>query len=299
MKNRTLHLFNPTFDFSLINNTSKLLTSVDTKINFDEYHTSLGDMSSGDIISVAKNFHTINFVPLQFDQSSDTYKETVILLNYFSWFKNVTNFVRKDALSFDHPSIHHRPDTPVLWVFGCSHSHGVGLLPDEKTFGKITAESLNLPLMQISKPGSSSNWSTRNLFAADIRSSDIVVWQLTSPDRITQFNGHVTEEIMLARTNNRYLLEVFDANQNFFNQINLLNFGAKYLRSRGVKFVVTSILPKIEKHYEYLLEYSKYPEYCCTPECNLDLGTDQVHVGPLSHNAIAQRILNHIQCLYD
>ena len=299
MKNRTLHLFNPTFDFSLINNTSKLLTSVDTQINFDEYHTSLGDMSSGDIISVAKNFHTINFVPLQFDQSSDTYKETVILLNYFSWFKNVTNFVRKDALSFDHPSIHNRPDTPVLWVFGCSFSHGVGLLPDEKTFGKITAESLNLPLMQISKPGSSSNWSTRNLFAADIRSSDIVVWQLTSPDRITQFNGHVTEEIMLARTNNRYLLEVFDANQNFFNQINLLNFGAKYLRSRGVKFVVTSILLNIEKHYEYLLEYSKYPEYCCTPGCRLDLGTDQVHVGPLSHNAIAQRILNHIQCLYD
>jgi hypothetical protein len=151
--------------------------------------------------------------------------------------------------------------------------------------------------MQVSRPGSSANWSTRNLFAADIRPDDIVVWQLTSPGRITQFDGEVTKEIMLSYTNNRYLLEVFDSQQNFFNQINLLNFGTKFLRSLGIKFVVISILPKIEKYYQYLTEYSKCPEYCFTPDY-IDYGVDRVHAGPLSHQAIAQRILNHVQCLY-
>lgn len=299
MKNKTLHLIEPTFDFSLINSTSTLLTSGDTLINFDEYHTSLGDMSSADIISVLENFHTINFVPSQYDQSSEIYKETVILLNYISWFKTVTNFRRQPAVAFESLLAQDRPNTPVLWVFGCSHSHGVGLLPNQKTFGKITAEALNLPLMLISRPGSSLNWSTRNLIAADIRPGDTVIWQITSPDRITQFDGSVAKEIMLARTDNPYLLEVFDSNQVFFNQINLLNFGIRYLRHRGIKFVMISMLPKIEKYYEYVNEYTKYPEYCYTPGCDLDFGTDQQHVGPLSHRAIAHRILNHVQCLYD
>jgi hypothetical protein len=299
MKNRTLHLIEPTFDFRSINNTSVLLTSVNALINLDEYHTSLGDMNPSDIIAVAEHFHTINFVTTQFDQSSDIYKETVILLNYFSWFKNVTNFIPNPAVSFEYVLPHHRPDNPVLWVFGCSHSYGVGLRPNEKTFGKIAAELLNLPLISISKPGSSLNWSTINLMSADIRPGDTVIWQITSPDRIPQFNGHTVKEVILARTDNRYLLEVFDANQVFFNQINLLNFGVKYLRSHNIKFVMISISPKVEKHYEYITEYVKYPEYCYTPECGLDFGTDQQHLGPLSHQAIAQHILNHVQCLYD
>ena len=47
--------------------------------------------------------------------------------------------------------------------------------------------------------------------------------------------------------------------------------------------------------YDYLLEYSKYPEYCHTPGCNIDFAIDRAHAGPLSHKAIAQRLLDHVQ----
>jgi hypothetical protein len=252
-------------------------------------------MSSSDIIKISNNFSTINFVDEKFDQSSDIYKETVVLLNYLSWSKNVTNFSVDLPISFADPIVNNRPTGPALWVFGCSHSHGVGLLPDEKRFGEIVAESLNLPLMLISKPGSSLNWSTRNLVASDIKIGDVVIWQLTTPHRVSQYNGVETTEIMLARSTDRCLLEIFDDDQVFFNHINLLNFGVRYLRSIGVKFVIVSLLPKLENFfYEYLVEYSKYPEYCYTPDCQLDLGTDRVHVGPLSHQALAQRLLDHI-----
>jgi hypothetical protein len=292
---KTLHITEPTFDFGVINKTSTLLTSIDVLLDSNEYHTSLGDMSSSDIIKISDNFSTINFVDEKFDQSSDIYKETVVLLNYLSWSKNVTNFTVDTPVSFADPMVNLRPIEPTLWVFGCSHSHGIGLLPDEKRFGEIVAKSLNLPLTLISKPGSSLGWSTRNLVAADIKSNDLVIWQLTTPHRTSQYDGVVAKEIMLARSNNRCLLEVFDDNQVFFNHINLLNFGVRYLRNIGVKFIIISILPKLKNlFYDYLVEYSKYPEYCYTPGCQLDLGIDQVHAGPLSHKALAQQLLDHI-----
>lgn len=292
---KTLHITEPTFDFSVINKTSTLLTSIDVLLDSNEYHTSLGDMSSADIIKISNNFPTINFVDRKFNRSSDIYKETVILLNSLSWSKNVTNFTINLPISFADPMVITRPDGPALWVFGCSHSHGVGLLPDEKRFGEIVAASLNLPLVLISNPGSSLSWSLRNLMASNIKSNDVVIWQLTTPHRISQYNGINTKEILLARSDNRCLLEVFDDNQVFFNHINLLNFGVRYLRSTGVKFIISSILPELGKFfYDYLVEYSKYPEYCYTPGCQIDFGTDQIHAGPLSHNAIAQRLLDHI-----
>ena len=292
---KTLHIIGPTFDFGVIKKNSTLLTSVNVPLDSNEYHTSLGDMSSSDLIKISNNFSTINFVDEMFDHSSDIYKETVILLNSLSQSKHVTNFKVGLPISFADPIVNNRPNGPALWVFGCSHSHGVGLRPGEKKFSEIVAESLNLPLMLISKPGSSLNWSTRNLMASDIKPNDVVIWQLTTPHRVSQYNGTNITEIVLAHSSNRYLIEVFDDNQVFFNHISLLNFGTRYLRSMGVKFIIVSLLPKLEKFfYDYLIEYSKYPEYCYTPGCQIDVSTDQMHPGPLSHKALAQRLLDHI-----
>jgi hypothetical protein len=297
MKSRILHIICPTLNFNLVNKNSVLLTSSTKLIELDEYHTSLGEMPPGEIIKLSSEFSTINFVKEKFDKSTDTYKETVVLLNYLSSFKNVTNFTVEPCVSFTELDIKKRTSSPTLWVFGCSHGHGAMLLPWQKNFGQVMAESLNMPLNLITKNGSSLSWSIRHLVSADIQSDDLVVLQLTTPHRTSCYDGKKVDEIMLARTKNRHLLEVFDEQQVFFNQINLLNVGVNYLRRVGVKFVITSILSK-ENMYDYLLEYSKYPEYCHTPDCNIDFAIDRAHAGPLSHKAIAQRLLDHVQLSY-
>jgi len=38
-----------------------------------------------------------------------------------------------------------------------------------------------------------------------------------------------------------------------------------------------------------------YPEYCSNYDLRLDYGTDGIHAGPLNHQAIAQRLLDHIK----
>jgi hypothetical protein len=292
MKNKTLHLIEPEFDFGLINSTSTLLTSIDTPLTFDEYHTSVGDIDPNSIIKIADDFSTINFVKENWDFSSPTYKETVILLNYFSWFKNVTNFSRDPMVLFNDIKIKQRPDSPVLWVFGCSHSHGVGLLPGQQNFGDVVSESLGLPLMLVSRPGSSLSWSTKNLMAADIRSEDTVIWQITTPHRVSRHDG----EVQLSASRSRALLEVFDDQQIFFDHVNLIKLGVAYLRKTKAKFSLCSILNQNDMFYDYLIEYSKYPEYCHSPGVEIDKSFDNLHSGPLSHKALAQRLLNHIQC---
>jgi hypothetical protein len=282
-----------------LSTTSRLLTSADTVIDFDEYHTSLGDMTASDIIKVSSNFSTINLVKEGFDQSSDIYKETMVLLTYLSSFNHVTNFVADPCISFTDIEVKSRDDEPTLWVFGCSHSYGYVLNKStEKNFGRILSESTNLPLRLVAKGGSSINWSLRHIVEADIRPSDLVVWQITTPCRISCYDGDIVKEVILPNTKNRHLLEVFDDNQQFFNQINFLNFGVQYLRRIGVKFAITSIWQEGSLMYDYLNEYSKYSEYCYAPNCHIDLGFDKLHVGPLSHRAIAQRILDHVQSLY-
>jgi hypothetical protein len=299
MKNKILHIIAPTFDFNTVNNHSVLLASLNQSLDCDEYHTSLADMSPTDIIKISNYFSTINYVKNGFDERTDTYKETMVLLNYLSSINCVKNFKVSPRVLFTDVDVTTRTDDPTLWVFGCSHAHGWGLLPTEKNFAQLMSESLGLPLNQITKPGSSLHWSVRHLLAANVRQDDLIVWQLTTPPRLSTYHNNQVDEVLLSHTKNKYLLEVFHNEQLFFNQITLFNFGMSYLRQIGVKFVVTSILPKQDNMYDYLNEYSKQTEYCYIPEYKIDLASDLQHVGPLSHNNIAHCLINHVQLLYN
>lgn len=295
---KTLHIFEPTFDVSPMVPNSILLTSTDQALNHNQYHTSVVDLPVGDIIAMAKLFDQIQLIDHGFDKSSATWMETKLVLNYLCHSHCVLNYHCDLPLTFtSHSGITSKDIGKKLWIFGCSHSHGTGLIDINHRFGQLLAEQLNLPVNFVTKPGSSLQWSLRHLLNATISTQDVVVWQVTTPHRLTLYQN-TTREVMLAASNDRCLLEVFNDQQVFFHHCSLIDYGVKYLRAKNIKFVIASILNQQALFYNYLEQYSKYPEYCYMPECNLDLATDQLHVGPLSHKAIAQRLLNHLQ-LYD
>ena len=297
---KTLHLFNPVVDFGLINSTSVLITNTNTKVVADQYHTSLGDLSAEEIISMSKHFDVVNFVQDQFDINSDLYRETVLLLQFLKHRCCVTNFHGGRAVVFTdaNQQLSRHNNDPVVWVFGCSHSAGVGLLPKEKSFGVLLGEAIGIPSKIIAKGGSSTHWSFRHLVEADIQQQDTVVWQLTTPERLTLFQNCQSVEAQLR--NSRELLKVYNDDILFFNQLSMLQAGAKYLRSKKCKFVITSILAGSNQYRSrYLHEYLTHPEYCYSPDYIVDFGTDGVHVGPLSHQALAKCLLDHVQLLYD
>jgi hypothetical protein len=292
MTERILYLTKSTFDFSQVDPTSQLITKVQENLPPGTYHTSLGDLTVAEIIHIAAQFNHIKFEYQGFDCDSDVYRESLSLYKYL--IKHSISPVIETEQFTDHSGISNRSTQPTLWVFGCSHSHGVGLRPNELNYGQLLSRSLNMPLKLITKPGSSLHWSYRHLFNSPISPQDIVIWQLTTPGRVSKFNGKQVNEFVLNNTKDRKLIDSITLEQLYFTQISFLNTGVRFLQALKCKFILTSII-NFGSDYDYVSEYVKYPEYCSNYGLHLDYGTDGIHAGPLSHQAIAQRLSDHIQ----
>lgn len=296
---KILHITHPSFHISTINHRSVLIDSISDTLPNEEYYTSLGDISAADILTISKHFDLINFIPHGFDTTEPIYHETIILLTYLQHKIQVNNLTINPLNTFvDNTDITFRPTGPTMWVFGCSHSHGIGLLPNELRYSDILSRELNLPLKSITKPGSSTRWALRHLINASIQSDDLVIWQITTPGRIS-LAGTPPTELMLSTSPNQHLLEVYTDDQIYFDHMSPINYGVQYLRAKDVNFVLTSIEVASALFYDYKKEYVKYKEYCYSPGFNVDTGTDGVHFGGLSHKNLALSLLNHIHYNYD
>lgn len=280
-----------------VNGRSVLLDKIPGYLPNDEYHTSVADMSPKDILTIAKKFDSINFISDNFTIDDSLYKETIILLTYLQHHLPVANFTADSSTTFVDFDVSTRSNDPTLWIFGCSHSHGCGLPDNALPYGKIISNELDMPLNLITKPGSSTRWSLRHLINASIRATDLVVWQITTPDRIS-LPGTPPIEVMLSHSTDRTLLTTYTDEQIYFDHLSLINYGVQYLRAKGIKFLLTSIEQDSSLFYEYKKEYVKYKEYCYSPGFNVDLSTDNIHFGEISHKNLAFSLLNHVQCMY-
>lgn len=299
MKNKILYITHPEFDIQEINLQSILLNNITLELSDNAYHTSLGDLSPKDIISMLPLFDKLCFIENKFSKESKIYKETIILLTYAGHHIVVENFNASAPLTFiQDQSIFTRPATPVLWVFGCSHSHGIGLLPEQKRYGDIISSKLDMPLKLISMPGSSIRWSLRHLLNANIQPNDIVIWQITTPERVSLYDTSV-HEVLLASTKDKNLLATLTDEQIFFDHLSLINYGVNFLRAKNIKFALTSIERISSLFYNYKQEYVKYKEYCYAPGFDVDLGTDNLHFGEISHKNLALSLLDHIRDRYE
>ena len=291
-----LYITHPTFNFNLVNTNSKLLNQININLTSPEYHTSLGDLTVHELLSIIRNFDSVEYVNNNFVDGEEITVDTLNFLSFVNTQLHVKNFSdTNNVLSFaEHPDINSSYSKSTLWVYGCSHSHGTGLNDSSETYGSHLAKELNLPLKLITKPGSSTHWSLRQLVNSNLKKDDIVVWQITSPYRLSFFNGKHVQEIVLSNSNNRTLIETYSDEQCFFLQLSYVNIGIQYLRSIGVKFIVLSVDSRdMEFNYGYL----KYPEFYCATNFAVDWGSDNLHFGPLSHKNLANTLLNRVQLL--
>jgi hypothetical protein len=187
----------------------------------------------------------------------------------------------------------------MLWVFGCSHSFGIGLRKDEKNYGTLLSEKLNIPLKLVARGGTSTHFSLRHLVNANLNERDIVVWQITTAERFSYKEQNVVFECLLSLRPKQKFIDFFTDEQLYFQQLSFLNIGINYLRAKKVKFVITSIVAQSSYTIPLINEYIKYPEYCIAPNYAIDKGTDNLHAGPLSHQNLSNFLYNHIQCIYE
>jgi hypothetical protein len=286
-----LHITHPALDLQTIDPRSTLISGRLPEKLPDVAHTSLGDLHAGDIIDLAAKYHELQFHDQFFDIDSDIFQETQLLLNFLQHRNIIKNFKKPSPVEFYQNTGYHHKD-PCLWVFGCSHSYGVGLEPLQR-YGQLLADRLGLPLILVAEPGSSLTWSLDQIHRSDIKESDLVIWQITTPYRKLKFDVSPKHVMLSSRASHCYL-EVFTNQQVFFDHVSMIRQGINYLRSKHIRFAMTSLDSK-DYYYQYLKEYTRYPEYCYTPEIWKDRASDGLHPGPLSNSALADRLFIHLQ----
>jgi len=286
---KILYLVSPTVDFNSVKPESVFLNSTSACNNSKYFHTSLHDMPVEKILLLAPEFDKIDIWVPGFDINSDVYKETLLLHSYLS--SHITKDAEKTFLT--DIKCQERYHSRCVWVFGCSHSYGVGLESDESNYGELLAKSLDLPLRLVAKPGSSLQWSTRHLFSSAIESQDIVIWQITSPDRVTRFDGTKVQELQLTQCKDRSIIDSLPDTQIYFEHFSLIDYGVRYLKSIGCTFRLISFIGKRNYHeLDYLSRYMNYKEYCPTTDLFVDCGTDRLHPGPITHKNLALRLVD-------
>lgn len=298
---RILRLVEPTYNYNLVNKSSILLTSrqqINDSVN--EYHTSLGDMDAGVILDAVSQFDVVELVADHYDQSSALFVETLILLNYLSHRMPVVGMAKQNPVDFlSDIDLSRNNNHSMLWVFGCSHTFGVGLEHSHQRYADLVAAQLNMPVKVVAKPGSSVDWSFRHLVNCEISNKDTVVWQITTLPRFTKkttFDNSFTE-VSLKQAHKADVLFWTDE-QLFYKHLSTVNAGIKHLRSIGCKISMISLNEFSDLDYRCIMEYSKYPEYCFMPDSICDYGNDHIHFGPATHQNIATGLVKHMESSY-
>lgn len=189
-------------------------------------------------------------------------------------------------------------DDTCLWIAGCSFSSAIGVKPIER-WSSLVAKELNLSEINLAKPGSSIWFSSDQILRADIQKGDLVVWGLTSTDRLDFFYNNAPQSWSLSTIlkkdkwpSNYISLEYFNGDSPCFMAIRQILQVINYCNKIGANLYIINFLDKeLSNMLDNILDLSMfYPM-----ENFIDLGTDGAHPGPLQHKEYAKEIIKFIQ----
>lgn len=190
-----------------------------------------------------------------------------------------------------------------LWVVGCSISHGVGVEEHEK-YGSLLANELNMPVSFLTANGSSTIWAADQILRSDICSGDIVIWGLPHSGRFPYYDTrlhHVVggyykqhpsfdsiipiEELDSANTQYRSIISVHQVNQ--------------YCKKIGANLLICGMVVG-DNFLPYVYNLPNYLQFYGYPDLSpgnryLDLGTDKLHPGPLTHQWYCENIIKKLK----
>lgn len=175
-----------------------------------------------------------------------------------------------------------------LWVAGCSISHGMGVMSDQR-YGHLLSHHLQRPVSFLTQSGSSISWAADQLLRADIRAGDIVVWGITSEYRQTSLiNGIIKHQPFWNREVSDSRSER-DLEKFFYLGLIAVHQVRNHLDKIGARLVLLPLLCS----ENIKLRLLHCAEYCAVPyaENFIDLGTDHKHPGAQQHMAYADIVM--------
>jgi hypothetical protein len=162
-----------------------------------------------------------------------------------------------------------------LVTFGCSHTHGQGILPEDrfyrvegsneinfskKSWAAQLADMLGAELLNLSRPGSANNEITKKILSYKPREGDIVAVAWTYFTRHTVFREHLNDvncDVLPTYENHRFFkdyklkqayYELHDDYNLALKDTMLVDHGYRILNSLGVPFVCNFV------NYRFILD---------------------------------------------
>lgn len=219
-----------------------------------------------------------------------------------------------------HPSP--RSNDPLLWVVGCSITHGVGVRAHER-WGQLVANHLHIEPVFLTQPGSSNEWAATQILVSDIRPDDIVLWGLTTPNRFLYYDDsgnpkHVLGSLFndLPEFSKIFHIESLVDNNLAYKTISYIHQVENFLSKIGCKFKIGNLIPGlpehanlIKNHFEnnsnFFVAYSNVLsrtepsilERLLPPKQSqfIDLGNDGIHPGVTQHQEYARMFIEKLK----
>ena len=199
-------------------------------------------------------------------------------------------------------------DTPQLWCVGWSISHGIGVTPTER-YGYLISKKLETPCSFLTRPGAAIDWAADQILRSDIRKGDIVIWGITSTNRLT----FVHENKLIPGITTRSYEGIPNLNS-IVPERTLLSQNTVYKHIYSIKQVINfckkcqatllmiGLIPS-DNTIRYLATLPEYHHYQSPQKYNNliwtrffeDYGEDGEHPGPIQHKLYADFILDLIQ----
>jgi len=197
---------------------------------------------------------------------------------------------------------------PQLWIAGCSFSEAIGVSETEN-YGYLLSKQLNMPVTNLARHGSNISWSADQILRSNIIAGDIVVWGITHWERFSYVHKGIVDfitpinNLKKSKNFNISINELFSEN-NLHQQLCTILQVENYCKKIDAKLRCYNMFPgnsattRFLSNKSYNVGRQFCPEFGESPglhEKFLDLGTDNLHPGPLTHQMYAKEIFKTLQ----
>jgi len=196
-----------------------------------------------------------------------------------------------------------------LWIAGCSTTNGSGVTSDQ-VYWKSISDKLNIPTINLAQPKSSLQWQSDQLLRADLQQGDKVIWGLTYSNRFPWYTKADAVEHLTMNNFTRALTKQFkgivsqktaEDNNWHYASMRSIRQVENFCKKLGVELLLVGIHADVEV-CSVLCDQSNFvliDEQCGTKYDShfLDLGTDNMHPGPLTHQMYREKVLDCIDKL--
>jgi hypothetical protein len=291
---------------------STLISSINYQnLSPGTYYTSIGDLDTLlDFGQILQQADTIVYSPPTkwSDERNSVSNMQRWTEKYFSIFccdssKTVVNF---NFLSPTHKTTMlsiadtRKSNKRQIWIAGCSISHGIGVA-DQERYGELISKELNLPVTFLTYPGSSIRWASDQILRSDIRANDTIFWGITSPNRLSYWdesagknqyavlNKFDSHKFLKSLINKKYIASDHMIYESLVSIHNVINF----CRINHVTLILATLLRGMEIYLQDVANFVPLAGIFGQNADNmhLDLGTDNQHPGPRSHQFIKEKML--------